>query len=163
MEALKRAHCALLGQAASYQKSEGKALSLYYRGAILNRLGRYDQARASLDQALTERDQQLCVGVRRPDAQKSDHRNPGRLLRKRRRRPLHQSVAIGSRTNLFRQVGGLGEIRRRAERIGVGEHDVRGAILSDDAKPANRQPCGRFVEQRPDAVDQRVIAFHDLR
>jgi tetratricopeptide (TPR) repeat protein len=46
----------LLGQAAAYQKADGKALSLYYRGAILNRLGRYDQAQASLDQALTDRD-----------------------------------------------------------------------------------------------------------
>jgi tetratricopeptide (TPR) repeat protein len=46
----------LLGQATTYQKGEGKALSLYYRGAILNRLGRYDQAQASLDQALAERD-----------------------------------------------------------------------------------------------------------
>src|SRR5438876_3569185 len=46
----------LLGQAATYQKGEGKALSLYYRGAILNRLGRYDQAQASLDQALAERE-----------------------------------------------------------------------------------------------------------
>jgi hypothetical protein len=39
----------LLGQAAAYQKAEGKALSLYYRGAILNRLRRYDQAQTSLD------------------------------------------------------------------------------------------------------------------
>jgi polyferredoxin/tetratricopeptide (TPR) repeat protein len=46
----------LLGKAAGYQKGEGKALSLYYRGAILNRLRRYDQAQASLDEALTERD-----------------------------------------------------------------------------------------------------------
>jgi tetratricopeptide (TPR) repeat protein len=46
----------LLGRSAAYQKGEAKALSLYYRGAILNRLGRYDQAQASLDQALTERD-----------------------------------------------------------------------------------------------------------
>ena len=45
----------LLGEAATYQKGEAKALSLYYRGAILNRLGRYDQAQASLDQALAER------------------------------------------------------------------------------------------------------------
>ena len=46
----------LLGQAADHQKGQGKALSLYYRGTILNRLGRYEQARASLDQALEERD-----------------------------------------------------------------------------------------------------------
>ena len=46
----------LLDRSAAYQKGEAKALSLYYRGAILNRLGRYDQAQASLDQALTERD-----------------------------------------------------------------------------------------------------------
>jgi len=45
-----------LGKAAAYQKDEGKALSLYYRGAILNRLARYDEARASLDEALAERD-----------------------------------------------------------------------------------------------------------
>src|SRR5947207_14643834 len=46
----------LLGQAASYQRDESKALSLYYRGAILNRLGRHEEARASLDEALAERD-----------------------------------------------------------------------------------------------------------
>ena len=46
----------LLSQAAAYQKGESKALSLYYRGAILNRLGRHEEARASLDEALAERD-----------------------------------------------------------------------------------------------------------
>jgi len=48
----------LLSVAADHQKNGGqsKALSLYYRGTILNRLGRYDQAQVSLDQALTERD-----------------------------------------------------------------------------------------------------------
>ena len=46
----------LLGQAATHQKGESKALSLYYRGAILNRLGRYEEARGSLDEALAERD-----------------------------------------------------------------------------------------------------------
>ncbi|HEV7747789.1 MAG TPA: 4Fe-4S binding protein [Pyrinomonadaceae bacterium] len=45
----------LLGKAASHQRGEAKALSLYYRGTILNRLGRYDQAQTSLDEALTER------------------------------------------------------------------------------------------------------------
>jgi tetratricopeptide (TPR) repeat protein/ferredoxin len=42
--------------AAAHQKEESKALSLYYRGAILNRLGRYDEGRTSLDEALAERD-----------------------------------------------------------------------------------------------------------
>jgi tetratricopeptide (TPR) repeat protein len=46
----------LLGVAASNQQGQGKALSLYYRGAILNRLGRYNEALSSLDQALAERD-----------------------------------------------------------------------------------------------------------
>ena len=45
----------LLEQAAAHQEGQAKALSLYYRGAILNRLGRYDLARTNLDQALAER------------------------------------------------------------------------------------------------------------
>ena len=45
----------LLSQAAAHQKDENKALSLYYRGAILNRLSHYEEARASLDEALAER------------------------------------------------------------------------------------------------------------
>ena len=45
-----------LHTAAAHQKEESKALSLYYRGAILNRLGRYDEAGATLDEALAERD-----------------------------------------------------------------------------------------------------------
>jgi tetratricopeptide (TPR) repeat protein len=45
-----------LAKAAAYQKDQSKALSLYYRGAILNRLARYDEARVSLDEALAERD-----------------------------------------------------------------------------------------------------------
>ncbi len=44
----------LLSSAAEHQHGQGKALSLYYRGAILNRLGRYEQALTSLDQALAE-------------------------------------------------------------------------------------------------------------
>ena len=46
----------LLGQAAAHQAGESKALSLYYRGAILNRIGRHEEAHASLDEALAERD-----------------------------------------------------------------------------------------------------------
>ena len=46
----------LLSHGAAYQKGENKALSLYYRGAILNRVGRYEEARTSLDEALAERD-----------------------------------------------------------------------------------------------------------
>src|SRR5213076_3637226 len=46
----------LLGQAAAHQNGESRALSLYYRGAILNRIGRHEEARSSLDEALAERD-----------------------------------------------------------------------------------------------------------
>lgn len=42
----------LLDKAAEHQKGQGKALSFYYRGAILNRMGRYEEALASLDKAL---------------------------------------------------------------------------------------------------------------
>ncbi|MET0753882.1 MAG: tetratricopeptide repeat protein [Pyrinomonadaceae bacterium] len=45
----------LLGLAANRQQGQGKALSFYYQGAILNRLGRYEQALSSLEQSLTER------------------------------------------------------------------------------------------------------------
>ena len=45
----------LLGQAADHQKGQARALSLYYRGTILNRLGRYEQAQTSLDEALAQR------------------------------------------------------------------------------------------------------------
>lgn len=45
----------LLGKVAPHQHGQARALSLYYRGTILNRLGRYDQARTSLDEALAER------------------------------------------------------------------------------------------------------------
>ena len=44
----------LLDQATEHQQGQAKALSFYYRGAILNRLGRYDQALTSLDRALVE-------------------------------------------------------------------------------------------------------------
>ncbi len=45
----------LLEDAASYQEGQARALSLYYRGTILNRLRRYEQAEVSLSQALAER------------------------------------------------------------------------------------------------------------
>ena len=45
----------LLSTAVEHQDGQGKALNLYYRGAILNRTGRYEQALASLEQSLSER------------------------------------------------------------------------------------------------------------
>lgn len=44
----------LLGTAAEHQKGQAKALSLYYRGAILNRSGRSDEALQNLDQSLAQ-------------------------------------------------------------------------------------------------------------
>jgi polyferredoxin/tetratricopeptide (TPR) repeat protein len=45
---------AMLDSAAEHQDGQSKALSHYYRGAILNRKGRYNEAIASLDAALVE-------------------------------------------------------------------------------------------------------------
>ncbi len=45
----------LLSESAANQDGQARALSFYYRGAILNRLGRYDQAATSLGHALAER------------------------------------------------------------------------------------------------------------
>lgn len=44
----------LLAESAEHQNGQAKALSLYYRGAILNRLGRPEEALASLNAALNE-------------------------------------------------------------------------------------------------------------
>ena len=46
----------LLRRAADHSKTEARALSLYYRGSILNLMGQYEEARASLDAALAERE-----------------------------------------------------------------------------------------------------------
>lgn len=45
----------MLTLSATHQNGPSKAMSLYYRGAILNRSGRHDEAILSLDQALAER------------------------------------------------------------------------------------------------------------
>lgn len=45
----------LLAKAAEIQTGRAKALSLYYRGAILNRVGRHEEALVSLDAAVAER------------------------------------------------------------------------------------------------------------
>lgn len=42
----------LLSRSAELQTGQARAISLYYRGAILNRLGRYQEALTSLDQAM---------------------------------------------------------------------------------------------------------------
>src|SRR2546429_8518246 len=58
----------LLSQAAAHQKEENKALSLYYRGAILNRVGHYEEARSSLDEALAERDDLILARQEKGEA-----------------------------------------------------------------------------------------------
>lgn len=45
----------LLTQVAPYQHGQARALSLYYRGAMLSRLGRQEEALRSFDDALAER------------------------------------------------------------------------------------------------------------
>jgi len=58
----------MLRTAAAHQKDESKALSLYYRGAMLNRLGRYDEARTTLDEALAERDDLILARQEKGEA-----------------------------------------------------------------------------------------------
>lgn len=58
----------LLGVAADRQSGQGRALDLYYRGAILNRQARYDQGLASLDQALAERPDMAAAREERGEA-----------------------------------------------------------------------------------------------
>jgi tetratricopeptide (TPR) repeat protein/ferredoxin len=58
----------LLGEAATHQKGESKALSLYYRGAILNRVGRHEEARQTLDEALAERDDLILARQEKGEA-----------------------------------------------------------------------------------------------
>ena len=57
-----------LRAAAAYQKEQGKALSLYYRGAILNRLGRFEEAQTTLDEALAERDDLILARQERGES-----------------------------------------------------------------------------------------------
>jgi polyferredoxin/tetratricopeptide (TPR) repeat protein len=51
----------LLDTAAEYQTGEARVLSLYYRGAILNRTGRPEEALTDLDEALMERPELLTA------------------------------------------------------------------------------------------------------
>ncbi len=46
----------LLGEAARHQTGQARAMSLYYRGVILNRIGKYEESVKSLDAALAERE-----------------------------------------------------------------------------------------------------------
>jgi polyferredoxin/Flp pilus assembly protein TadD len=58
----------LLDTAAERQQGQGKALSLYYRGAILNRSRRYEPALANLEQALAERPDLIVAQEERGEA-----------------------------------------------------------------------------------------------
>ena len=57
-----------LRKAADHQRDQAKALSLYYLGTILNRLGRYQEARTSLDEALKERQDLLLARQERGES-----------------------------------------------------------------------------------------------
>ena len=59
---------AVLGRAAALQDGQARALSLYYRGAMLNRLGRHTQALASLEEALAERSDLVLAHEERGEA-----------------------------------------------------------------------------------------------
>ena len=67
----------LLGTSARLQSGQARAISLYYQGAILNRLGRYEEALRTLDQAMSasnvalareEKGESLWMLGRKPEA-----------------------------------------------------------------------------------------------
>ena len=58
----------LLEKAAAVQRGQPKALSLYYRGAILNRLGQFEPANESLEQALATRDDLILARQERGES-----------------------------------------------------------------------------------------------
>jgi len=58
----------LLSQAADRQEGRPKGLSLYYRGAILNRLGRNSDALTSLDKCIKEAPDLIAARVERGEA-----------------------------------------------------------------------------------------------
>lgn len=58
----------LLSDAAAAQSGRDRALSLYYRGAILNRKDDHSRALASLDQALTERPDLVVARVEKGES-----------------------------------------------------------------------------------------------
>ncbi len=59
---------AVLETAAKHQKGQAKAISLYYRGTILNRLGRYDEALDNLDASLREREDLILARQEKGEA-----------------------------------------------------------------------------------------------
>lgn len=58
----------LLALASTHQEGQPKAMSLYYRGAILNRLSRYNDALASLDNAIKESPELIVAREERGEA-----------------------------------------------------------------------------------------------
>ena len=59
---------AMLGEAAERQTGQGRALSLYYRGAILNRTGDHEGSITALDAALEERPDLVLAREERGEA-----------------------------------------------------------------------------------------------
>ncbi|HUF03875.1 MAG TPA: tetratricopeptide repeat protein [Aridibacter sp.] len=58
----------LLSEAAAQQEGDPRALSFYYRGAILNRSGSFEEALASLDRALEERPDLILARVEKGES-----------------------------------------------------------------------------------------------
>jgi tetratricopeptide (TPR) repeat protein len=58
----------LLGRAAEHQTGQARALSLYYRGVMLNRLGRHAEALEDLDTAIGERPDLITAREERGEA-----------------------------------------------------------------------------------------------
>ncbi len=92
----------LLSKAAENQTGEGRAISLYYRGAILNRSGKYDEAVKNLEAAIKERpDLVLALEEKGESLWKMNRRQEAvgvwiEALKKNPRLPLTSSFLAGA-------------------------------------------------------------------
>jgi tetratricopeptide (TPR) repeat protein/NAD-dependent dihydropyrimidine dehydrogenase PreA subunit len=116
----------LLAASAGHQRGRSRALSLYYRGAILNRLGRHAEALASLDQALAERPDLILAREERGESLWQ--------LGRRQEAVVAWSDAVGSNARL---VLANNLLAGAAASLGSKEAAIVHERQADEATPAN--------------------------
>lgn len=115
----------LLGEAGERQHGQARALALYYRGAILNRLGRPAEALASLEAARAERADLVVAREEQGEALWLLGRRPEALAAWREAVAANASLAVAQ--NLL--AGGLEAVGQRDAAV---EQQARAAAATPD-------------------------------